>query len=87
MFKLRYDEKLWRGFHMTFDNGYTLSVQWGYGNYCENRHQARDESVTAEIAVIKPNGDFMRLEGEGDDVVGWQTPDDVAQLMAYVAGL
>lgn len=23
------------GFHITFGNGYTLSVQFGFGNYCE----------------------------------------------------
>jgi len=26
-----------KGFFMTFENGYTLSVQFGYGNYCANR--------------------------------------------------
>ena len=27
------------GFQMTFENGWTISVQFGYGNYCDNnRH-------------------------------------------------
>ena len=25
-----------RGFQMTFENGYTVSVQFGPGNYCDN---------------------------------------------------
>jgi hypothetical protein len=28
-----------KGFQMTFENGWTISVQFGYGNYCDNsRH-------------------------------------------------
>lgn len=26
-----------KGFHMTFPNGWTVSVQFGPGNYCDNR--------------------------------------------------
>lgn len=26
-----------KGFHLTFSNGYTISVQWGAANYCSNR--------------------------------------------------
>jgi len=25
-----------KGFHLTFQNGYTISVQFGRGNYCMN---------------------------------------------------
>lgn len=25
-----------KGFRMTFDNGFNVSVQWGAGNYCDN---------------------------------------------------
>ena len=27
------------GFTMTFENGYTVSVRWGWGNYCDNRNK------------------------------------------------
>ena len=27
-----------KGFKMTFDNGLTVSVQWGDCNYCDNKH-------------------------------------------------
>ena len=46
-----------KGFHITFENGLTVSVQWGGGNYCEN-HDNMDfsrtkdmESKDAEVAV------------------------------------
>jgi len=26
-----------KGFQITFDNGMTMSVQWGVGNYCSRR--------------------------------------------------
>ena len=29
-----------KGFHMIFSNGLTASVQWGFGNYCDNYHNA-----------------------------------------------
>lgn len=59
------------GFMMSFKNGLTVSVQWGKGNYCENRHHSddvmRDEmgfvhSNTAEAAVWKtddPKQEFI----------------------------
>ena len=25
-----------KGFGLTFENGWTVSVQWGWGNYCDN---------------------------------------------------
>jgi hypothetical protein len=52
-----------KGFHITFANGITISVQWGPGNYCDNRDmsfksmiftdsgQPAAPSPTAEIAL------------------------------------
>ena len=48
-----------KGFQMTFENGLTVSVQWGAGNYCDN-HCPPDmdwtftkdaQSTNAEVAV------------------------------------
>lgn len=48
----------WRkGFHMSFENGLTVSVQFGAGNYCDNYHDMdffsdKDaQSSDAEIAI------------------------------------
>ena len=89
------------GFAMTFENGYTIAVQWGPGNYCASRNQdgvrysIRDnpftsehktyESHTAEVAAWKPDGTWLRL-GEHDDVVGWVTADRVAQYITVLSG-
>ena len=28
-----------KGFRMTFGNGFSISVQWGVGNYCEKKRK------------------------------------------------
>jgi len=84
------------GFAMTFSNGYTISVQWGPMNYCENRSSLLDsswptlefqphESRTAEIAAKRPNGSYLQL-GEYDDVVGWLLADEVVQYITTLSG-
>ncbi len=87
-----------RGFKLKFANGYTLSVQFGPGNYCDNCDMmiGRDEreagergSTTAEVAVIGPDGNFVNpagflLDAGGDDVM---KPEIVAGLASMVAML
>ena len=82
------------GFKITFENGWTISVQFGSFNYCD-KHDLRDfcpappkdgfcSSATAEVAVIRPDGKLARIS-DCDEVMGWQTPDQVFALMARVA--
>ena len=88
-----------KGFHMTFENGLTVSVQWGAGNYCDN-HFPKDrdftfskdaESDTAEAAVIDQHGKFIdpqrffdyEINSDGD-VAGWLDPSQVVDLLANV---
>jgi hypothetical protein len=77
-----------RGFHMTFANGYTISVQFGEGNYCTNRYgNDGDKSANAEVAAWSDcGGEWVKL-GENDDVIGWQTPDQVLAIMTRIANL
>ena len=76
--------RVWsRGFQYTLTNGYTLSVAFGAGNYCDNRHEpfyadeTGYESSNFEVAVFEPNGDMVDLfpaEEEGgfsDQVIGY----------------
>ena len=87
-----------KGFQMTFANGNTISVQWGYGNYCENRDgemtynmKGRDimtESIDAEVATWDKDGNWNLktfITDNGDDVKGWLTADEVLELMNKVA--
>ena len=56
-----------KGFHITFENGWTVSVQFGGGNYCENydmpigsEHQAPVlKSKDAEIAAWDKDGKWF----------------------------
>ena len=62
------------GLHCDY-NGHTLSLQWGYGNYCNNgRMGSWDEktpySIDFELAVIAPDGKFLPLQ-DYDSVIGW----------------
>ena len=77
-----------RGFQLTFDNGWTISVQWGVGNYCSNRNKETKnepmvESATAEIAVFDAdNKDFDF--GGGQICLGWLSADEVAEWIEKV---
>lgn len=86
-----------KGFKMTFENGLMISVQWGAGNYCDN-HFPKDldfsfskdaTSNTAEVAIISANDEFLDpadfgLSGGDGQVVGYLTPDEVADLIYKV---
>lgn len=88
-----------KGFHMTFENGLTVSVQWGAGNYCDNHFPddldfscSKDaRSDTAEVAVMRGrkvlNANCFLPEDVADwqdDVVGWLTPEQVTDLLVKV---
>ena len=81
-----------KGFGMNFDNGFTISVQWGTGNYCEKKNLGADskeemktshwESTSAEIAVFNDTG--IVPVGDSDDVIGWCSADEVATIITIV---
>jgi len=67
-----------QGFHMTFRNGNTVSVQFGRGNYADGG------ITTAEIAAWDRNENWIRLPGWNDDVRGHCTPDEVAEFIQTI---
>lgn len=75
------------GFNVTFGNGWTVSVQWGRGTYCDNRHSVSmiDGSANAEIAAWDKDGVWHDFGGE--QVKGWQTPDEVARFISFISNL
>lgn len=81
-----------KGFHITFKNGWTVSVQFGPGNYGDNyRRRIRDDNVAsgeegstcAETAVWPPSGEFHEIDG--DSVQGYRTPAQVLELLNWAA--
>jgi hypothetical protein len=85
-----------KGFQITFPNGWTASVQWGIGNYCDHHMEpfdmerekvlAAQGSTTAEVAAISPEGKLVDLLGRGDTVAGWLSPAEVLAFLTMVAG-
>jgi hypothetical protein len=82
-----------KGFRMTFENGFAISVQWGPENYCDRKNEGdfdkpMDErfwgSRTAEIAIFNSKDDSMITLGE-DNVDGWLTSDKVAKVITMVS--
>ena len=84
-----------KGFAMTFENNYTISVQWGTENYCEKRitsihptdpmEHKRWDSLSAEIAVFDDEK-MINISSDGvDAVIGWLGTEDVAKVIAIVS--
>lgn len=87
-----------KGFRMTFENGLTASVQWGAGNYCDNRNnidllfsKESAQSNTAEVAVFGVDDEFIDISlfitdsNCSDDVVaGYLTPNQIVDFLAAV---
>ena len=81
-----------KGFQITLDNGYMVSVQFGPGNYSSNyslnmlaNMDKPQTALTAETALIAPEGHFVAYKG--DDVQGHQTANDVLELLNYASKL
>ena len=84
-----------RGFTLKFENGWTISVQFGLMNYCERRSvkqgqslfddmkNSRTESLTAEIAIWEDENNYYNF---GHDIVkGHCTADEVAEWIDKVS--
>ena len=78
------------GFWITFDNSYTVSVQFAVGYYADNKNKGlisdgkinkQTESKTAECGVLSPDGGLISVRGWEDNVKGYMTPNEVLKLM------
>jgi hypothetical protein len=72
------------GFTMIFENGNTISVQFGQGNYCSNKGESKDTSDTAEIAMWNKEGDWYQIQPH-DEVKGYCNADEVAKWIHFAA--
>lgn len=80
------------GFHLLFESGWTLSVQFGKGNYCANRSWSVNDdeppeptSATAEIAAWYRDGPMQDCWQNGDTVIGWCSPKFVLAVIDDLA--
>ena len=65
-------------FVFELDNGYSISIAVGGGTYSTGNME--DGFVSAEIAVVDPDGEFVD-QGSGSGVEGWQS---VSQLIEII---
>lgn len=90
------------GFHITYENGITVSVMFGKANYCENRNKNPTgeiiESKNAEVAIFGINDKcdtellnriVLNILGRENrnNVIGWLNPEEVTKILAYVSEL
>jgi len=74
------------GFKMTFENGWTVSVQFGKINYISDRENIGD-SIDAEIAAWDKDGNWYSFDDDLDghqNVKGWVKPDEVADFIVKI---
>jgi hypothetical protein len=81
-----------KGFSISFPNGYTVSVQFGPGNYSSNYNLSMLDNMgkpmtanSVETALLDPNGDFVAYKD--NDVQGYQSTVDVLELLNYASKL
>ena len=83
-----------KGFHISFENGWVVSVQFGPGNYCDNydREISREDiksgsegSGTAECAVWPGGGQMVEYKGWANTVSNRSTPAEVLELLNWAA--
>jgi hypothetical protein len=84
-------EKKWGGVgaNYTFDNGITLSVQAGIGNYSTPREDlpSSDNYSSFEIAMWDKNGDWITQDivpGHNDDVVGYVSRENIDEIISFI---
>ncbi len=74
-----------KGFHIRFDNGWTVSVQFGAGNYCDNYNsmdfdrKTGAESDTAEVWCWNGNKHYPKHPTNSS------TPEEVLKIMNKVS--
>jgi len=66
----------YQGFFVRFSNGYGVSIQFAPSplNYCDGG------KTTAEVAVIDPSGDFVKLKPHSDTIAHC-TPERMAEII------
>ena len=80
------DNPLAGGFQIRFENGWTVSIMFGDGNYAEGNYMVEKGTVvsrTAEVAIFDRDGKCRDTFGNYGPA-GWMTPDDVARVISAV---
>lgn len=81
-----------KGFQITFDNGWTVSVQFGYGNYCDNSRDRRtlfglDSALTQDVECANAEVARWYKDETMDEPDGWLTPSEALAFINDTANL
>ena len=76
-----FKENVAAGIQMTFENGNTISIQFGYGNYCDNRSESQMHCKNAEIAIWDKDGIWHNFGN--DTVKGYCNTDEIADFIYF----
>lgn len=79
-----------KGFQMTFENGLTISVQFGKGNYCSNKNKENKTDIhickDAEICIWVETSEEEYFKFDSNDCVkGWISVNKVAEWIYNVS--
>ncbi len=87
-----------RGFSITFENGYRVSVQFSPSNYCDNYNLGVDlpdvtkhpdkwnNCMNAEVGVISPTGEMVSMyRNQSDGVLYNVEPELLAKIINRVS--
>ena len=69
------------GFQMTFENGNTISIQFGFGNYSSNYYESKSSSNNVEVAIWNKEKEFYKFLGDNENVKGYCNADEVAEYI------
>ena len=77
------------GFSITFDNGWTASIQFAKHNCCSNQFEEETEQQCqdAEIAALNSNSDTDEWHSFGDDTIrGWVNANEIVDFLVEIRG-
>ena len=81
-----------KGIHMLFPSGFTVSIQFGPGNYCDHykRRIGKDEETCGEEGAAEVECAIWKDEGmitmkDGDTVQGYMSITEVLELLNQAA--
>ena len=80
----RYGDRSKGNFSIKFPNGYTVSLAMGDGLFSTGNPDQGFGSV--EVAAWDSDGNWVKLSDD-NDVIGWQTPEQVLAIMNKIAAL
>ena len=72
-----------KGFSITFANGITASVQFGKGNYCDNRFKEDDMSGLHSCV----NAEIMAYDEDNDEVLNPQSHQSPEEVLKWLNDL